>query len=48
MISHEEFKQHIEKLECVLTYPELDDLHVIEDYVCDLELALDLTKYKTS
>jgi len=40
-MDYEEFSKHRDILSLHLTYPELDSLHAIEDYVSDLELRIE-------
>jgi hypothetical protein len=41
MITHKECKELIDNLQRHLTYPELDNLHAIYDYICGLEQEIE-------
>lgn len=41
MLTHDDCKDLIDRLSERLTYPALDDLHAVYDYICDLEQALE-------
>ena len=41
MLTHKDIKEKVDQLSEHLTYPELDDLHAIYDYVCELEQTIE-------
>lgn len=43
-MTYQEFKECTERLSQALTYPELDDLHAVEDYVSTLLQELEWHK----